>query len=744
MSHGAGAAWLVLLAGLILKMALLWSLPTSTPLVVLLARFASSFGIDVVVALAFFGASRWLPRTAWAGAIVVALLAAVDVTFVATFGQPLSVHQLAYADGGSLTQLSPQPLLASACVCVGVLIVSVALWRRRRRLRARAVLAFSLLLGGAAVGGVGADDDEARHAMGLDQEALVAFIGLRGDAEVGPSPELDPSVGLRLPPASLVPAPRGVDVPPQHVVLYISESTASRFVDVETMPALTALVAANGVQFEQHVAESPLSIKAIFALMCGLHPLPSSSLETTAIPRIDCSFLPDVVRNVVEDPARNAGVVTTRLSTGLFHGGYFAFTDKLAFLGERGFDVLEDGENLAADGVWRNGWGVDDRVVVDRALRFLDERPDPKGPSLSVLIPLVPHYEYFLPDDAPRPFGEKTLVDRYKNGLRFADDTFARLVAGYRERGLFEDTLFVFVGDHGEAFDEHPHNRLHGTFLYEENLRAPLMIIQPGRFPVVDGAPPRRSQRPTSHADVLPTILDLLEQPVAGFDISKGSEVLDVDGQSAFGTAPPRPIPISTLVGSGLLGLRTPAEKVIVDLKTNSTTLYDLTRDPKERAPIRDGARVTALGALARSTAAHQERRLEAWAQASEAPYLQRVAAASGLVARREKVFNMERWCMPSTTSSTAAVTVVLKADPPIRHLGVGVTDRSRFARRGAVKVQADIGGDNRDDDVVNVVVDDAFLTSSVVVPISLAAHTLSVTLAPNARQAEVCLWVQP
>jgi lipoteichoic acid synthase len=48
------------------------------------------------------------------------------------------------------------------------------------------------------------------------------------------------------------------------------------------------------------------------------------------------------------------------------------------------------------------------------------------------------------------------------------------LLEQYKELGLYEETIFVLYGDHGEAFGEHGLYQ-HDNVAYEEGLRVPLL-----------------------------------------------------------------------------------------------------------------------------------------------------------------------------------------------------------------------------------------------------------------------------
>ena len=144
---------------------------------------------------------------------------------------------------------------------------------------------------------------------------------------------------------------------------------------------------------------------------------------------------------------------------------------------------------------------------------------------------MEPHSPYDTPPAAPRPFvdpdyegpvtgahGEldavlrgnytlqggdlKQVLDLYDQALLSLDTAIGGLLSELEQRGLKENTVVVFLSDHGEEFMDHG-KLLHGYTVYEEQLHVPLVIRAPGLKPdVVD--------RVTRQGDVLPTLLDLL------------------------------------------------------------------------------------------------------------------------------------------------------------------------------------------------------------------------------------------
>jgi arylsulfatase A-like enzyme len=109
-----------------------------------------------------------------------------------------------------------------------------------------------------------------------------------------------------------------------------------------------------------------------------------------------------------------------------------------------------------------------------------------------------------LPDDVSRADLVR-LRDLYDCEISYVDDQFGEIVSGLRDRGEYEDSLLVVLGDHGEAFHEHG-TLFHGNAPYEEVLRVPL-IVKP---PADAGYEPDVVPDLVSLVDLYPTLLEIL------------------------------------------------------------------------------------------------------------------------------------------------------------------------------------------------------------------------------------------
>ena len=117
-------------------------------------------------------------------------------------------------------------------------------------------------------------------------------------------------------------------------------------------------------------------------------------------------------------------------------------------------------------------------------------------------LPVAGHHPYASVE--PGPFAGRGDFGAYQNALYDGDRALGALVDGLRTRGLDGKTLFVIVGDHGEAFGQHDGNYGHTLSIYDENVRVPLFFAIPGvttEHLVVPNV--------ASVLDIAPTILDL-------------------------------------------------------------------------------------------------------------------------------------------------------------------------------------------------------------------------------------------
>lgn len=280
------------------------------------------------------------------------------------------------------------------------------------------------------------------------------------------------------------------------VLIVIVESMRRELVDRNTMPNLWAF-AEKGLHCKNHFSGGNATTHGMFSLFNGIDALwySFSVRRDPLLPRL----------------FREAGY-----ETGFFagHDDWGAFKMD-GFVNENVFDEFR---------VTARDWLVTDRIAAERASTFLGKERTLRKPRLAVLYLYSTHADYrsyatdqvFQPaarDGYLIPYSQDSrdqVWNRYRNSARSID----RLLAGL----LSNDRITVVTGDHGESFLEDQVCG-HGTKLNQFQNMTPALVFAPGlNGNVVD--------RPTSHADLLPTMLDAAKIRVSDPNVMDGNSLL--------------------------------------------------------------------------------------------------------------------------------------------------------------------------------------------------------------------------
>ncbi|HOW90349.1 MAG TPA: sulfatase-like hydrolase/transferase, partial [Elusimicrobiales bacterium] len=173
-----------------------------------------------------------------------------------------------------------------------------------------------------------------------------------------------------------------------------------------------------------------------------------------------------------------------------------------------------------------------DREITDEFLKFAGNRKSGR-PYFAFIFYDASHggYEYppefgkFLPADGDVNYisvnkGETLpLFNKYRNSIGFEDSLVGRILERLERDGGLKDTAVLVMGDHGEAFFEkgyHGHNRGYGA----EEIRVPLVFYAPGR-------PAEEVDTPTSHMDIVPSLMRLIGVKNPPSDYSSGMDLFE-------------------------------------------------------------------------------------------------------------------------------------------------------------------------------------------------------------------------
>ena len=112
----------------------------------------------------------------------------------------------------------------------------------------------------------------------------------------------------------------------------------------------------------------------------------------------------------------------------------------------------------------------------------------------------------------PEPYNREYRHDLYSGEVAFMDASLKVLFDFLENKGLMENTVIVATGDHGEALGEKG-EETHAYFAYNNTIRIPLFLYIPGTLP---GDKPELIHENVCHADLFPTICDILNMDIPG------------------------------------------------------------------------------------------------------------------------------------------------------------------------------------------------------------------------------------
>ncbi|MGD8628434.1 MAG: sulfatase [bacterium] len=375
-----------------------------------------------------------------------------------------------------------------------------------------------------------------------------------------------------------------------------------------TSPNIDRL-AENGVLFENVVSPCPWTLPSFASIFTSLYPSQHGASGPRSALR---KGFPTLASILLENGYATGAIINAPYLKGKFHM-------------DRGFDFyyMTPPEGRDADG------------TTEDALRWIDDNSTGTffmfAHYFDTHIPYAPPAPYdslFDPGYAGKvrkPFNPKWLprarlhgleritklnqADRdhiealYDGEVAYTDAAIGDLIDGLEARGLTDNTLIVFLSDHGEEFFEHGGFE-HGHSLFGELLRVPLILSLPGRIP--EG---RRVAEQVRLVDVLPTLLDLLGfEPEDHFEGRSLAGLLGSEGRmnERGGNGPAREgarpgggsrplLPHDFAYSEALLyggeqkSLTTYPWKLIYDMQEQQASFFNLEDDPGEQVSLADG-----------------------------------------------------------------------------------------------------------------------------------------------------------
>jgi hypothetical protein len=336
-------------------------------------------------------------------------------------------------------------------------------------------------------------------------------------------------------------APRRLDLRGRDVLLITVDALRAdclrAYGGTGTTPRLDAL-AEEGVVFERAYTPTPHTSYAVASLLTG-------------------RFVRDVLAagQSLGPPAFPHVLAAAGYRTAAFFPPAVFYVDAHRLRG------LREGNLGFTQGSQRQASG---RERVDELAGYL--RSVPREQRVFAWVHLFEPHEPYEPI-AGRPNASQR--ERYDAEVTAADAAVGELVATFRRaRG---DVAVIVTADHGEEFGEHGGIH-HGTTLYDEQARVPLVWWAPG------AVPRGRVRAPVETVDVATTLL-----PALGLSVPSSMDGDDLG--SAFHGAEVGPRWATAAVGEQRM-ITDGRHKAICEQGALACDVFDLRADPAERSPL--------------------------------------------------------------------------------------------------------------------------------------------------------------
>lgn len=169
------------------------------------------------------------------------------------------------------------------------------------------------------------------------------------------------------------------------------------------------------------------------------------------------------------------------------------FDNMIGFLPQNGYERVVSLMDYPADEP-RGAYGIPDHLLFDHALQYCDSIAAKGEPFLTTVLTCSDHSPFFYPEGIDFTPRHKEIEKRM---TEYADWSIGRFMSMAKKRDWFNNTLFVFIADHGEALQP----------VYEMPLsynHIPMLIYAPKQLT------PLRVDRLAMQIDAAPTIMGLM------------------------------------------------------------------------------------------------------------------------------------------------------------------------------------------------------------------------------------------
>jgi len=357
--------------------------------------------------------------------------------------------------------------------------------------------------------------------------------------------------------------------------------------------------AQDSVVYEHAVAASTWTLPSVVSLLTGVYP------ERHGVMKGDVKLSTETGIETLPALLGKHGYMTLGLSQSFVVGPQFGVDkgfDEFRLMNRLNSYALRTGEIRRSLVSWLEheyGWDQPMFVYIHAVGPHAPYNPPERygsyarsiGGKLERTEYIPAHFQSGNHGNDPAELGH--LRSLYDGEVQYADEQFGLFIDLLKYFGLYDNSMIIFLADHGEEFADHG-GYDHGRTLYEEVARIPLVVKYPGQ----STSRGSRTRQGVSEVDILPTILH-----EAGITIPAGlpGNPLPPNERADGGRSRPifsqlNPVASETYESVDYRAIWLDGLKCIENLKAadrfgrfeKPVQAFDLVNDPGERTPLTD------------------------------------------------------------------------------------------------------------------------------------------------------------
>ena len=271
----------------------------------------------------------------------------------------------------------------------------------------------------------------------------------------------------------------------KNVVLITVESLSADFMkhygNTNTITPFLDQLAEESLFFTNLYATGNRTVRGLEAVTLCLPPTPGESV---------------VKRKDNKNKFTTASVFNSKGYTSKYlYGGDAYFDNMQDFFGGNGYDVIDKSDLKPNEISFSNIWGVCDEDMAKKAIQVMNEEAKTGKPFFNHWMTVSNHRPFTYPEGKISISGN---AKSREGGVMYTDYALKQFFASAKKEAWFNNTIFVFVGDHGNTI-------FYDEYKKEMNKNAVAMMIYKPNSKLIG-----ESAAYAQQIDLYPTILDLI------------------------------------------------------------------------------------------------------------------------------------------------------------------------------------------------------------------------------------------